>query len=131
MSANSTVSNVVAKLNGILNGSQWESTMSSSSAKDVVPFSRAPASGSELAERAKAGSGKIITRNGETDVAPIDGARLDGSRQLDRERIHLLMLEDVRRGLDDIQAGRAFEADAALADLQRRRAAGRPLTKRG
>lgn len=104
--------------------------MSSSSAKDVVPFSQAPASGSELAEQVKAGSGKILTRNSERDVALVDAARLDRHRQA-REHIHLLMLEEVRRGLEDIQAGRAFEADAALADLQRRRAAGRPLTKRG
>lgn len=100
------------------------------SASDVVPFTQARARLSELAEQVKAGSEKIITRNGESYVALIDAARLDYYHQLERERIHLLMLEDARRGLADIQAGRTFEADAALADLQRRRAAGRPSKKR-
>lgn len=101
------------------------------SASDVVPFTQARARLSELAEQVKAGSEKIITRNGESYVALIDAARLDYYHQLERERIHLLMLEDVRRGLEDIEAGRTFEADAALADLQRRRSAGKSAKKRG
>jgi len=39
------------------------------------------------------------------------------------ERIHLKWIEDARRGLDDIAAGRTFEADAAIEKLQRQRQA--------
>lgn len=58
-------------------------------ASDVVPFTHASANLSELADR------------------------LDGFRRLERERIHLLLIDDARRGLADIPAGRMFEADAA------------------
>lgn len=93
------------------------------SASDVVPLTQARAHLSELAEQAKAGAEKIITRNGESYVALIDAERLDYYHRLERERIHLLLIEDARRGLEDIRAGRTQLADAALADLQRRRAA--------
>nr|WP_051378861.1 type II toxin-antitoxin system Phd/YefM family antitoxin [Derxia gummosa] len=92
------------------------------SARDIVPFTQARANLSELAEQAKAGAEKIITRNGESYVALIDADRLDYYHQLERERIHLLLLDDARRGLADIAAGRTVEADGALAVLQRRRA---------
>ncbi|GHU33428.1 antitoxin [Betaproteobacteria bacterium] len=42
---------------------------------------------------------------------------------LERERIHLLLIEDAERGLADIAAGRFVEADEALSQLQQRRAA--------
>lgn len=93
------------------------------SASDVVPFTQARANLSELAEQAKAGAEKIITKNGESYVALIDAQRLDYYHQLERERIHLLVAEDVARGLADIAAGRTHEADAAIARLQQRRAA--------
>jgi len=82
------------------------------SARDVVPFTQARANLSELAEQAKAGAEKIITKNGESYVALIDADRLDYYHRLERERIHLLLLEDARRGLDDIAAGRTRPADA-------------------
>jgi hypothetical protein len=41
--------------------------------------------------------------------------------RLERERIHLLLLEDVKRGLADIAAGRTEDADAAIARLQQAR----------
>ena len=72
------------------------------SASDVVPFTQARANLSELADQAKAGAEKIITKNGESDVALID---------------------DAKRGLADIEAGRTYGADAAIAQLQQRRAA--------
>lgn len=107
---------------------------------DVVPFTQARANLSELADQAKAGSEKIITKNGESYVALIDADRLDYYHRLERERIHLLLIDDASRGLADITAGRTHEADGALAQLQRRRAAsgpaksstaGKPVTKRG
>jgi prevent-host-death family protein len=104
------------------------------SARDVVPFTTARANLSELADQAKAGAEKIITKNGESYVALIDADRLDYYHRLERERIHLLLIEDARRGLDDIAGGRTQPADAALASLQKRRAAAatsKPPKKRG
>lgn len=93
--------------------------------RDVVPFTQARANLSELAEQVKAGAEKIITKNGESYVALIDSDRLDYYHRLERERIHLLLIEDARRGLEDVVAGRTQEAGAAIAALQRRRAGGR------
>jgi prevent-host-death family protein len=92
------------------------------SASDVVPFTQARAQLSELAEQAKGGAEKIITKNGESYVALIDAERLDYYHRLERERIHLLLLDDARRGLADVLAGRTLGADAALAGLQKTRA---------
>lgn len=91
------------------------------SARDVVPFTQARANLAERAEQARAGAEKVITRNGESHVALIDADRLDDYHRLERERIHLLPLEDARRGLDDIAAGRTQPADAVIAGLQQRR----------
>ena len=93
------------------------------SASDVVPFTQARANLSELADQAKAGAEKIITKNGESYVALIDAERLDYYHRLERERIHLLLIDDARRGLADVLAGRTQDADAALAGLQAARAA--------
>ncbi len=98
-------------------------------ANDVVPFTQARANLSDLAEQAKAGAEKIITKNGQSYVALIDADRLDYYHRLERERIHLLLLDDARRGLEDIAAGRVREADAAIAKLQQRRKA--PKKSRG
>ena len=94
-------------------------------ARDVVPFTQARANLSELAEQVKAGAEKIITKNGESYVALIDSNRLDYYHRLERERIHLLLIEDARRGLEDVVAGRTQEADTAIAALQKRRGAAR------
>ena len=93
------------------------------SASDVVPFTQARANLSELADQAKAGAEKIITKNGESYVALIDADRLDYYHRLERERIHLLLIDDARRGLADVLAGRTQDADTALAGLQATRAA--------
>jgi hypothetical protein len=47
---------------------------------------------SELAEEVKGGAEKIITKNGESYMALIDANRLDYYHQIERERIHLLLL---------------------------------------
>jgi prevent-host-death family protein len=99
-------------------------------AKDVVPFTLARAKLSELADQVKDGSEKVITKNGESYVALIDADRLDYYHRLERERIHLLVLEDVARGLADIAAGRAEDADAALARLQSRHKTAAKATSR-
>jgi PHD/YefM family antitoxin component YafN of YafNO toxin-antitoxin module len=94
------------------------------SAHKMMPFTHARANLAERAEQAKAGTEKIITRNGESYVALIDADRLDHYHWLESERIHLLLLEDARRSLADITAGRTQPADAAIAGLQQRRAKG-------
>lgn len=97
---------------------------------DIVAFTTARSNLSELADQAKAGAEKIITKNGESYVALIDADRLDYYHQLERERIHLLLLDDARRALNDIVAGRTVDADDALAAMQRRRAAAKTSKRR-
>ena len=92
---------------------------------DLVPFTKARAQLSELADEVKAGAEKIITKNGESWVALIDAERLDYYHRLERERIHLLLIDDARRGLADIAAGRTEDARTALERVRQRRAAGR------
>ncbi len=94
-------------------------------AKDVVPFTQARARLSELADEVKAGAEKVITKNGESYVALIDAARLDYYHALERERIHLVLLEDARRGFEDIEAGRVEDAQTALGERLKRLRAGK------
>ena len=101
------------------------------SVNDVVPFTQARASLSELADQAKQGAEKIITKNGESYVALIDADRLDYYHRLERERIHLLLIDDARRGLEDIRAGRTQDADTALKARQSLRAAKAKKATRG
>lgn len=91
-------------------------------AADVVPLSQARANLSDLADQVKAGAEKIITKNGESYVALIDAERLDYYHRLERERIHLLLIDDARKGLADVAAKRVRPAAVALADIRRRRA---------
>jgi prevent-host-death family protein len=91
-------------------------------AKDVVPLSQARSNFSELAEEVKAGAEKIITKNGESYVAMIDAQRLDYYHRLEREHIHLLLIEEAGKGLADVAAGRVQDARGALQKIRRRRA---------
>ncbi len=91
-------------------------------ASDVIPFSQARANLSALAEQVKAGAEKIVTKNGESYVAIIDAQRLDYYHQLERERIHLLLIDDAGKGLDDAAAGQVKDARTALQAIKRRRA---------
>ncbi len=93
------------------------------STRDVVPLSQARAKLSELADQVKAGAEKIITKNGESYVAIIDAQRLDYYHQLERERIHLLLISDANTGLSDAASGRVKNAQTVLAGLKRRQAA--------
>ncbi len=88
-------------------------------AADVIPLTQARANLSELADQVKAGAEKIITKNGESYVALIDAQRLDYYHRLERERIHLVLLDDVEKGLADVEAGRVRDAREALLDLKR------------
>lgn len=102
-------------------------------ASDVIPLSQARANLSELADEVKAGAEKIITKNGESYVALIDADRLDYYHRLERERVHLVLLDDIEKGLADLDAGRTQNAREVLLELRRiekarapRRAPARP-----
>lgn len=88
-------------------------------AADFIPLSQARASLSELADQVKAGAEKIITKNGERYVALIDSDRLDYYPRLERERIHLVLLDEVAKGLADISADRTRDACDVLGDFKR------------
>ena len=92
-------------------------------ASDVFPLTQARATLSDLVVQVKDGAEKIITKNGESYVAIIDSQRLDYYHQLERERIHLLLIDDAGKGLDDIAAGKVKDAHNTLTALKRRRAA--------
>jgi len=93
------------------------------STNDVIPLSQARANFSELAEEVKAGAEKIITKNGESYVAVIDAQRLDYYHQLERERIHLLLIDEADKGIDDVAAGRVKDARSTIQSIKRRRSA--------
>ena len=88
-----------------------------SSANDIVPFSQARTRLSDLIDEVQDGTEKIITRNGESCAALIDTRRLDYYHQLERENIHLLLLDQAARGLEDVAAGRTTDARDALSKL--------------
>ncbi|MBW2699793.1 MAG: type II toxin-antitoxin system Phd/YefM family antitoxin [Deltaproteobacteria bacterium] len=82
--------------------------------EDIVPINQIRARFSEVAEQVRKGKEKIITRNGESYVALIDARRLDHYHRLEQEHIHLVLLEEARRGWDDVEAGRTM----SVADLR-------------
>ena len=75
------------------------------SSKDIVPLKEMRARLTELAEDACAGHEKIITRNGKAYVTLIDARRLDYYHRLERENIHLGLLDAAARGWEDVEAG--------------------------
>lgn len=81
------------------------------SSKDIVPLTRARAKLAELCEEIrKERTEKILTKNGESCAALIDAERLDYYHRLEREHIHLTLLEEAFRGVDDVNAGRVLTA---------------------
>ena len=90
--------------------------------RDIISLTAARAQLSELAEQVKAGAEKIITKNGESYVALIDAQRLDHYHRLERAHIHLLLIDDVTSGLQDVAKGRTRDARAALSERKTRRA---------
>lgn len=92
------------------------------SSKDVIGLSQARARLSEIADEVKAGTEKIITKNGESYVALVDAARLDHYHRLERERIHLVLLDEADKGLQDIRRGRVRDARSAVRRLKSKRA---------
>jgi len=77
------------------------------SSKDIIPLTRARAKLSELCEEVRREHGeKILTKNGESCAALIDPERLDHYHRLEREHIHLTLLEEAVRGLEDLKTGK-------------------------
>jgi len=88
---------------------------------DIVPLNQVRARFTELAEEVRSGAEKIITRNGESYVALVDARRLDHYHRLEREHIHLSLLEEAARGLEDLRDGRVVAAREALAKYRVKR----------
>ena len=78
--------------------------------QDIVPFNKARTNLTALADEVRAGSEKIITRNGESYVALVDARKLDYYHELEREKqaqvgFHASLLHDAIEGMRDIRAG--------------------------
>ncbi len=89
--------------------------------EDIVPLNQVRARFTELAEEVRAGAEKIVTRNGESYVALVDARRLDHYHRLEREHIHLALLEEAVRGLEDVRDGRTAAARQVLAKYKAKR----------
>jgi prevent-host-death family protein len=77
------------------------------SPKDVIPLTKARAQFTELCEQVRRTHGeKLITKNGESCAALIDADLLDHYHRLEREHIHLTILEEAVRGMADAAAGK-------------------------
>jgi antitoxin (DNA-binding transcriptional repressor) of toxin-antitoxin stability system len=85
------------------------------STDDIVPLNQVRARLTELAEEARVGKEKVITRNGESYVALIDARRLDYYHRLEREHIHLKLLSEAEKGLADVKEGRTIGVAEARA----------------
>ena len=81
------------------------------SPKDVVPLTRARAKLTELCEEVRRWPiEKVITRNGESCAALIGADRLEYYHRLEREHIHLTLLQEAIRGVEDLKAGKTLSA---------------------
>ena len=79
------------------------------SSKDIIPLTRARTKLTELCAEVQREHGeKILTKNGESCAALIDAERLDYYHRLEREHIHIKLLEEAVRGLDDVNAGKVI-----------------------
>jgi len=88
---------------------------------DIVPLNQVRARFTELAEEVREGAEKIITRNGESYVALVDARRLDHYHRLEREHIHLALLQEALAGIQDVRDGRVATARQVLAKYEVRR----------
>ena len=89
--------------------------------EDIVPLNQVRARFTELAEEVRAGAETIITRNGESYVALVDARRLDHYHRLEREHIHLALLQEALNGIQDVRDGRVETARQVLAKYEVRR----------
>jgi prevent-host-death family protein len=85
--------------------------------KDIISLSHARAKLTELCEEVRVkGSEKIITKNGGSCAALIDAERLDHYHRLEREHIHIGLLQEAIQGVADLKAKRTL----SLAQLKSR-----------
>lgn len=87
---------------------------------DIVSLSDARTRFSELAEEVRKGAEKVITRNGRGYVALIDAAKLDYYHRLESQLEFRDTLLNIERGLDDVDAGRTFDAKDYFKKLKKR-----------
>jgi len=86
------------------------------SSKDIIPLTRARAELTELCAQVKREHGeKILTKNGESCAALIDAERLDYYHRLEREHVHITLLEEAVRGIEDVDAGRILTPKKLIA----------------
>ena len=79
------------------------------SSKDIISLTHARTKLTELCEEVHAkGREKIITKNGESCAALIDASRLDHYHRLEREHIHLTLLEEALRGIEELAEGKTL-----------------------
>ena len=77
------------------------------SSKDIISLTRARAKLTELCAQVQREHGeKIFTKNGESCAALIDAKRLDYYHRLEREHVHLTLLDEASKGIDDVNAGK-------------------------
>ena len=77
--------------------------------KDIISLSQARARLTELCEEVRTkGSEKIITKNGGSCAALIDAERLDHYHRLEREQIHVGLLQEAIKGIADLNAKRTL-----------------------
>ena len=77
--------------------------------KDIVPLNRACSNLPGLCDEVRAkGSEKIIVKNGMRCAALISLERLNHYHCLQREHIHLVLLGEAARGLDDFKKRRTL-----------------------
>ena len=87
------------------------------SSKDIISLTRARAKLTELCAEVQREHGeKILTKNGESCAALIDAERLDYYHRLEREHVHLALLDEAAKGIDDVNSGRVL----SLAKLKAR-----------
>lgn len=85
--------------------------------KDIVSLSQARAKLTELCEEVRTkGTEKIITKNGGSCAALIDADRLDHYHRLEREHIHVVLLQEAIKGVKDLKSKRTL----TLAQLKSR-----------
>jgi len=80
--------------------------------KDIVPLSQMRTNFTDLANEARQGHEKVITKNGESYIALVDPDRLDYYHRLEQEHIHLHLLHEVEKGLHDIECKQVTSVDA-------------------
>jgi antitoxin (DNA-binding transcriptional repressor) of toxin-antitoxin stability system len=88
--------------------------------EDIIPINQVRSRFTRLAEAVRSGEEKIITRNGESYVALVDARRLDHYHRIEREHIHIQLLDDAAAGLEDVNAGRTLTPREVEAKYRKR-----------